>query len=41
MILIDQTVTAAGRPKIVYETDAFKKVFGKGAVGNMEVNANV
>ena len=41
VILIDQTVTAAGRPKLVYESDAFKKVFGKGAVGNVEVNANV
>ncbi len=31
-ILIDKTVTAAGSPKQVYETEAFSSVFGKGAV---------
>ncbi len=44
VILIDKTVTAAGRPRLVYETDAFKEVFGKGADGRIgkakEVNAN-
>lgn len=37
VILIDKTVTAAGRPKLVYETDAFKLVFGKGATGDIVV----
>ncbi len=41
VILIDKTVAAAGRPKLVYETDAFKNVFGKGATGEVEVKANV
>ena len=41
VILIDKTVTAAGRPKPVYETDAFKSVFGKGAVGEVEVKTDV
>ena len=41
VILIDKTVTAAGKPKIVFESDAFKSVFGKGATGEVEVNANV
>ncbi len=41
VILIDKTVTAAGRPKLVYETDAFKSVFGKGAVGEVEVKTDV
>lgn len=41
VILIDKTVTAAGKPKLVYETDAFKKVFGTGAVGEVEGSADV
>lgn len=41
VILIDKTVTAAGRPKQVFESDAFKKVFGNGAAGEVEVNSNV
>ncbi len=41
VILIDKTVTAAGRPKQVFETEAFKNVFGKGAVGDVEVSQNV
>ncbi len=41
VILIDKTVTAAGRPKQVFEAEAFKKVFGNGAAGEVEVNANV
>jgi len=41
VILIDKTVTAAGRPKQVFETEAFKNVFGKGAVGDVEVGQNV
>ena len=41
VILIDKTVTAAGKPKQVYETDAFKKVFGTGAVGSLEESADV
>lgn len=40
VILIDKTVTAAGRPKLVYETEAFKSVFGKGAVVDSEVKSN-
>lgn len=35
VILIDKTVTAAGKPKQVFESDAFKKVFGKGATGDL------
>ncbi|MCR5580858.1 MAG: metal ABC transporter ATP-binding protein [Pseudobutyrivibrio sp.] len=41
VILIDKTVTAAGKPKQVFESEAFKKVFGTGAVGDLEVDANV
>jgi len=41
VILIDKTVTAAGKPKQVFETDAFKSVFGNGATGEVEVSANV
>ena len=41
VILIDKTVTAAGKPKQVFESDAFKHVFGKGAIGEVEVAANV
>ena len=41
VILIDKTVTAAGKPKQVFESEAFKRVFGKGATGEVEVNANV
>ncbi len=41
VILIDKTVTAAGKPKQVFESDAFKLVFGNGATGEVEVDANV
>ena len=41
VILIDKTVTAAGKPKQVFESEAFKRVFGKGATGEVEVSANV
>lgn len=41
VILIDKTVTAAGKPKQVFESEAFHNVFGQGATGNVEVTANV
>ena len=39
VVLIDKTVTAAGKPKQVFESDAFKSVFGKGATGDLAVDA--
>ena len=35
VVLIDKTVTATGKPKLVFESDAFKSVFGKGATGDL------